>query len=61
MYDVTVGHDPTNLYFNILHQVYCYRKKGRYVRYWLKELNSVPSEFIHTPHAIPSTNKSYMT
>lgn len=52
MYNATIGHDPRNRYFNILHQADRYDKKGEYVRYWLKELKSVPSEFIHTPHTI---------
>lgn len=53
MYNVTVGYDPRNRYFNILNQASRYDKKGDYVRYWLKELKNVPAEFVHQPHTIP--------
>jgi deoxyribodipyrimidine photo-lyase len=49
-YNATVGHDPRNRYFNILHQAEKYDPKGDYVRLWIPELKQVPAEFIHQPH-----------
>lgn len=48
-YNATVGHDPRNRRFNVVHQGKKYDKKGEYIRHWIPELKMVPAEFIHEP------------
>jgi deoxyribodipyrimidine photo-lyase len=52
-YVVGIGNDPReNRYFNILTQAQRYDPSGEYVRLWLPELESLPSEKIHRPDSL---------
>ncbi len=49
-YIAGVGNDPReNRYFNILSQARRYDPKGKYVKAWLPELESVPNHKVHRP------------
>ena len=59
-YNSRVGNDPRARYFNIVKQAKRYDEDGEYVRYWLPELEGVPTEFIHEPHRMsPEQQKLY--
>ncbi len=49
-YNSRVGNDPRARYFNIVKQAKRYDEDGEYVRYWLPELEGVPTEYVHEPH-----------
>jgi deoxyribodipyrimidine photo-lyase len=53
-YNMTVGHDPRNRYFNIVKQSEKYDCDGDFIRTWVPELKHVPKEFIHEPHKMSS-------
>ena len=54
-YVAGIGNDPREgRYFNILTQAQRYDPEGKYVRHWLPELSSVPTEYIHTPDRAPA-------
>jgi len=49
-YIAGVGNDPReNRYFNIISQAKRYDGKGEYTKYWLPELETLPSNLIHHP------------
>jgi deoxyribodipyrimidine photo-lyase len=49
-YVAGVGNDPReNRYFNILSQATRYDPQGEYVKYWLPELEGIPSRKVHLP------------
>lgn len=49
-YVAGVGNDPReNRYFNIISQAKRYDSKGEYTKYWLPELESLPSHLVHHP------------
>ncbi|MEZ4919460.1 MAG: DASH family cryptochrome [Saprospiraceae bacterium] len=57
-YVAGVGSDPReDRYFNILTQAKNYDPKGDHVRIWCPELKDVPSEVIHRPDQLSSTEK----
>jgi deoxyribodipyrimidine photo-lyase len=52
-YVAGVGNDPRpNRKFKILRQAEKYDAKGHYVRTWLPELEHLPNEHVHAPHAM---------
>lgn len=49
-YIAGVGNDPReDRYFNILTQSKRYDPQGDFIKYWLPELEKVPSQYIHFP------------
>ena len=44
-------------YFNILAQAKKYDPKGEYVKYWIPNLEKLPSEWVHQPDALTSDQK----
>lgn len=53
-YVAGVGNDPReNRYFNILSQAKRYDPKGEYVKHWLPELESLPTNIVHAPPKPP--------
>lgn len=52
-YVAGVGNDPReNRYFNIMSQAKRYDSKGEYVKYWLPELQDLPTSLVHHPSLI---------
>lgn len=57
-YIAGVGSDPReNRYFNILKQAKRYDNKGDYVKIWCPELSAIPSEKIHRPDILSSSEQ----
>lgn len=49
-YVAGIGNDPReNRYFNVLSQSRRYDAKGAYIRRWVEEIDSLPSDLIHEP------------
>ncbi len=49
-YVAGIGNDPReDRYFNVLTQAKKYDSNGDFVRYWVKELEKVPSTYVHAP------------
>ena len=49
-YIAGVGADPReDRYFNIISQAKRYDSDGRFVKYWLPELEGIPDDQVHTP------------
>lgn len=50
-YVAGIGNDPReNRYFNVISQGKRYDAKGDFVKHWLPQLASLPSQLIHEPH-----------
>ncbi|GAA6058499.1 hypothetical protein JCM10212_006938 [Sporobolomyces blumeae] len=57
-YVAGVGNDPrATRQFNCVKQSRDYQPDGSYVRTWLPQLEKVPSEYIHAPWAMPTSEK----
>jgi deoxyribodipyrimidine photo-lyase len=58
-YIAGVGNDPReNRKFNILKQAFDYDPKGEYVKRWIPELCSLPSEWVHQPFNMNKEQKT---
>lgn len=58
-YVAGVGSDPReDRYFNIMKQAERYDPNGDYVRLWLPELTSVPTEKVHAPDRMTFSEQS---
>lgn len=55
-YVAGIGNDPReNRYFNVMSQSRRYDSKGEYIRTWVEEIATLPSEMIHEPwHHAPN-------
>ncbi len=52
-YAAGIGNDPReDRYFNIIRQASMYDPKGEYVKHWLPELKTLPTQYIHEPHKL---------
>ncbi len=53
-WNFSAGMGPSKvLMFNVVKQSYDFDKDGDFIRLWVKELENVPTEYIHEPWTMP--------
>lgn len=60
-YVAGIGNDPReNRYFNVLSQASRYDSKGGFVKYWLPQLEKIPSKMIHEPYLLTEAEQKFL-